>query len=194
MAGDVQFLGELEAFLAGLDWVEVRYARIAAGGAVDLGVTTDQRARLHVDLVERFGAGRVNVVAVAPEVEPRELDVQGWSVDQTGQQLTLHVVTGGSTPSSHPYVELLDAGGAIELRLWALPSPPGSLPASAAGYPTEIRVALASPIGDRDVRHASGRLLAPYRVDGDDVINLGSGQLAYRGRPQPVDAPVVSPS
>lgn len=66
MAGDIDFLRELEAFLAGLDWVEVTYARIAQDGAVDLGVVTDQRARLHVDLVARFGAGRVNLAAQAP--------------------------------------------------------------------------------------------------------------------------------
>lgn len=59
---------ELEAYLAELDWVTVTYARIAQDGAVDLGVVTDQRARLHVGLVERFGAGRVNVAAQAPEV------------------------------------------------------------------------------------------------------------------------------
>lgn len=69
MAGDIDFLRELEAFLAGLDWVEVTYARIAQDGAVDLGVVTDQRARLHVDLVARFGAGRVNLAAQVPARE-----------------------------------------------------------------------------------------------------------------------------
>lgn len=67
--GDLAFLRELEAYLAGLDWVEVTYARIAQDGAVDLGVITDQRARLHVDLVERFGAGRVNLAVQAPDAQ-----------------------------------------------------------------------------------------------------------------------------
>lgn len=91
MAGDLGFLRELEAYLAGLDWVQVTYARIADDGAVDLGVVTDHRARLHVGLVERFGAGRVNVAAqerplrVAMPLRPSDAPVDASPPDWVGE-------------------------------------------------------------------------------------------------------------
>lgn len=197
MAGDVDFLRELETFLEGLDWVQVKYARIAAVGAVDLGVITDERARLHVDLVARFGAGRVNIAAQTPEVgfdeggrpgppwvrpgpgELVELLADGWSVDESGRWLTLYFLAGGST--SIPYVELGETSSAVELRLFTLPMPDHAVIASA--WPGEVRIELAAPIGLREVLHAGGfHHPSRYRMDGDDVIDQNTGRRVYRRR------------
>ncbi len=194
MAGEIEFLRELEAFLDGLDWVDVKYARIAAGGAVDLGVMTDQRARLHVDLVARFGAGRVNIAAQAQDGEEaghpaRQLSppvtggqerlIDGWSVDESGRWLTLHFMAGG--PSGVSCVELRETAAAVELRL--LLSSPSDGPVAMHAWPDEIRVELATPIGHREVLHAGGHHHpSRYRIDGDDVIDENTGRRVYRLR------------
>lgn len=193
MAGEVEFLRDLEAFLGGLNWVQVRYARIAAGGTVDLGVITDQRARLHVEVAARFGSGRVNIAAQPPTAQPREIAIEGWSGHRSESQITLVFYTGGAVTA--PFVELLETAETVELRLLTMPMSPDSSPVFMSAWLAEIRVELARPIADREVRQPTGHSPAQYELRGVDFVDVRSGQPVHR-RPKHRygDAPIVPPT
>ena len=176
MAGDVEFMRELQVYLDGLDWVTVTYARIADGGAVDLGVETDHAGRLHVGLVERFGAGRVNVAAQparvaaaratpdepdapadagAEPVEPTRL-VDGWSVDPSGRELTLHYV--GGAADLEPELSIDETPASVAFRL-VIPKRPGTFGAS--GESRTVSAQLAAPLAARSVINGADGTAVP---------------------------------